>query len=60
MPESVHLVGAEQVQTAANTMKAAAAEMSRAASAIQEALERNQRFMDEWLTRLWENMRQLR
>ena len=54
MAEYIHLVGAEQVQTAANTMKAAAEEMSRAASSIQEAIDRNQRFMDDWLTRFWD------
>lgn len=52
MAEYVTLMGAEQVGTAARTMSSAASEMVRAASNIDGALERHQRFMDEWLNRL--------
>lgn len=45
------LLGAEQVQSAASTMRAAADEMQRAATNIDGALERHQRFLDDWLLR---------
>lgn len=51
MAEYMHLVGAEQVQTAANTMRSAAEDMRRAASGMDDALERHRRFMDDWLQR---------
>lgn len=51
MAEYVTLMGAEQVSTAARTMSGAASEMLRAASNIDDALGRHQRFMDEWLNR---------
>lgn len=51
MSEYVTLMGAEQVQSAARTMSQAANEMVRAASNIDNALERHERFMSEWLNR---------
>ena len=51
MAEYITLMGAEQVQSAANTMRSAADEMRRAASEIGYALESHQRFMDDWLAR---------
>lgn len=51
MRDHITLLGAEQVQSAASTMRSAADEMSRAASNIDGALERHQRFMDDWLSR---------
>lgn len=51
MSEYIHLVGAEQVQSAANTMRSAADEMKSAASSIDYALTAHQRFMDDWLQR---------
>lgn len=48
----VTLLGAEQVQSAGNTMRSAADQMQRAASSIDEALARHQRFLDDWLARL--------
>lgn len=61
MAEYMHLVGAEQVQNAANTMRSAAETMSRAASEISSALERHQRFLEDWLNRpdmrRWEYLR---
>lgn len=47
----VTLIGAEQVQTASRLMGEAAAGMNRAASNLDEVLERNRRFMDDWLAR---------
>jgi hypothetical protein len=52
MTEYIHLVGAEEVTRAASQMSSAAEEMKRAAMNIDDALSRNQRFMDEWLYRL--------
>jgi hypothetical protein len=52
MAEYVHLVGAEQVQSAAITMRSAAEEMSRATSQITYSLEAHQRFMTDWLVQL--------
>lgn len=51
MADYVTLLGAEQVQSAANTMKHAAEEMTRAASSLQWALEQHERRMTEWLDR---------
>lgn len=52
IPSYITLLGSEQVQSAANTMRSAAEEMQRAASETGYALERHQRFMDDWLSRL--------
>ena len=52
------LLGAEQVQSAANAMRSAAAGMQSAASSIDEALSRNQRFLDDWLARFIEAIEQ--
>lgn len=49
MSDYVTLLGAEQVQTAANTMRSAADEMKRAASEMQYAFENHQRFLAQWL-----------
>jgi predicted small secreted protein len=46
------LLGAEQVQSAANTMRSAAEDMQRAASSIDETFRRHHMFMDDWLSRL--------
>jgi hypothetical protein len=51
MADYVTLLGAEQVQSAAHTMQAAAVDMTRAAGTIDWALNRNQQFMDDWLMR---------
>lgn len=45
----VTLLGAEQVQSAASTMRSAADEMQRAAGNMSHALEMHQRFMENWL-----------
>ena len=52
MSEYIHLVGAEQVQSAANTMSYAADEMKRAAANLDQSLFQQRQFMDEWLVRL--------
>lgn len=49
MADYVTLMGAEQVQSAGNTMRSAAEEMKRASDSIQYSMEMNQRFMREWL-----------
>lgn len=51
MSEYIHLVGSEQVQNAANTMRHAAEEMNRASANLEEVLFRHQRFLDDWLMR---------
>lgn len=51
MADYVTLLGAEQVQSAANMMKHAAEEMLRAAGYLDDVMQRNQRFMDDWLAR---------
>ncbi len=56
--ESIYLMGSEDVRSAANTMRSAAEEMSRAANYINESLTQQQRFMDDWLQRLQSVMEQ--
>lgn len=51
MVDYVTLLGAEQVQSAASTMRGAADEMRSAASCISDALDTHRRAMDEWLER---------
>lgn len=51
MADYVTLMGAEDVRSAANTIRQAADEMRRAAASIDDALQRHRHFMDEWLTR---------
>jgi hypothetical protein len=52
MSEYIHLVGAESVQSAGNTMKHAAEDMNRAASSFADSVFELKRSMDDWLTRL--------
>lgn len=52
MSEHIYLLGSEEVRGAGNAMRGAAEEMSRAAMNIQGALERHERFLDDWLLRL--------
>lgn len=51
MADYVHLLGAEDVRNAGWAMREAASDMQRAASSIDEALQRHQRFLDDWLLR---------
>lgn len=48
----ITLLGAEEVQRAASRMSSAADTMQQAAVNLDGALERHQRFMDDWLLRL--------
>lgn len=59
MAEYVTLLGSEQVARAGSSMQSAAEQMSRAASEISEALQRHERFMDDWLARFEAAMRPL-
>lgn len=52
MPDYVTLLGAEQVKNAAHEMHTAAEQMISAALTVHAALDRNQRFLDDWLCRL--------
>ena len=52
MSEYMHLIGAEQVQTAANTMREAAHDMQNAASTMDFSLQQHRNLMDDWLQRL--------
>jgi hypothetical protein len=49
--DSIYLHGSEDVSRAASSMSRAADEMQRAASNMAEVLERQQRFLDDWLMR---------
>jgi len=49
MTEYIHLVGAEQVQNAANSMRSTAAEMQAAVRNMEGSLERHRRWADDWL-----------
>ena len=52
MADYVTLLGAEEVSRAASNMSAAAADMQRAASTMQSVFEQQERFMNDWLSRL--------
>lgn len=45
----MHLIGTEQIQSAANTMKEAAHEMHRAAGSIEYTLQQHKRDMEEFV-----------
>ena len=49
--ESIYLSGAEDVRSAANTIRNAAEETRSAASNMDEAFRLHQRFLDDWLFR---------
>lgn len=56
MADYITLLGAEQVQSAASTMRSAADDMRSAASTIEYALHQHQQFLDDWLMRLQQVM----
>lgn len=58
MNDYVTLLGVEQVQSAANTMRSAAEEMQRAASTIDASLQQHRMFLDEWLSRFESAMKE--
>jgi hypothetical protein len=47
----VTLLGAEQVQSAANTISSAASDMRSAANIMDDALRSHRQFLDDWLDR---------
>lgn len=47
--EYIHLVGTEQVQSAANQMRAAADDMQRAVGHLDEVLRQHSTRMNDWL-----------
>lgn len=51
MSDYITLLGAEQVQSAANTMRSAAEQMGSAAASISWALERHERAMEDFIAR---------
>lgn len=51
MSDRMYLTGSEDVRTAGNTMANAADTMAHAADTMNAALERHQRFLDDWLSR---------
>jgi len=48
----MHLIGTEQVQSAANRMVEAAHEMSRAANTIHDAMKRNEEVMQDLMIKM--------
>ena len=54
MTEYITLLGTEDVSRAGNNMVSAADTMNRAVGYLTEALIMNQRYMDDWLVRLEE------
>jgi hypothetical protein len=56
MNDRVMLIGAEDVRSAGHTMSRAAETMSQAAMNLDGALERHQRFLDDWLSRFEQAM----
>jgi len=54
MSDYITLLGAEDVQRAASSIRSAAEAMQSAADSLENSLSRNQRFMDDWILRLQE------
>ena len=50
--EYIHLVGAEDVRSAANTIQSAASDFRRAANQISSELEIQRRFLEDFLVQL--------
>lgn len=53
--DHIYLTGSDSVERGGNAIRSAAEEMNRAAQNIEGALDRHQRFMDDWLER-YQNM----
>lgn len=51
MAEYMHLIGVEQMQSAANSMNRAAERMQQVASSFEYAAQRQQQLLDDWLVR---------
>jgi glycine cleavage system pyridoxal-binding protein P len=52
MAEYIHLVGAEQIQSAANRMVEAAHEINRAANTIHDAMQRHEEVMRDLMIKI--------
>ena len=52
MTEFIHLMGAEQVQSAASSIRSSAEKMQSAAASMDDSLFRHRQFMDDWISRL--------
>ena len=52
MSDRITLMGSEQIQSAGYAMRQAAEQMNHAAGNLDAALQRHERFMDDWLLRL--------
>lgn len=60
MSEYMHLIGADDVRSAAGTMAQAARDMQRAAASISDALESQRRYMEEWIGRFESVVKELK
>jgi len=58
--ETIHLIGAEDVRAAGSAMRSAAADMNRAAASIDESLSRHHNFLDDWLSRLEQILKEIK
>jgi len=58
MSDFIHLMGAEDVSRAGSAMRQAAEEMRSTASMIEDSLQRHRIFLDEWLFRFEEAMKE--
>jgi N-acetylglucosamine kinase-like BadF-type ATPase len=52
MPEYMHIIGTEQVQSAANIMRDAAERMTRAANTIHNAMQRHEQVMQDLMIKM--------
>lgn len=57
MSEYITLLGAEDVRSAGSSMRVAASEMQAAANSIDNSLNMLQRFLDDWLIRFEESLK---
>ena len=58
MTEYIHLIGTEDIARAGHNMQSAAGEMAGAASSIEDSMGRHRQFMDDWLDRLEQVLKQ--
>ena len=60
MSEYIHLIGAEQLSRASHTMMEAAREMQRAAGSISDTLDGQRRYLEEWIGRFENAVKEMR
>lgn len=60
MAEYMHLIGAEDVRAASINMRQAADDMQRAAASISDTLEAQRRYMEEWIGRFENAVKEMR